>query len=83
MLRNYLLSAWRNILRNKLYTVLNIVGLSIGLATFIFILLYLRDELAYDKHHENHERIFRIESDFTIAGSNEFLCCESRIYESC
>ena len=66
-----MLSALRNILRNKLYTVLNIVGLSIGLATFIFILLYVRDELTYDKHHENHERIYRIESDFAIAGSHD------------
>jgi len=65
------LSAFRNVLRNKLYTVLNIVGLSIGLATFIFILLYVRDELAYDKYHEKHARIHRIESDFTIAGSHD------------
>ncbi|NTV83042.1 MAG: ABC transporter permease, partial [Bacteroidales bacterium] len=67
MFKNFLISAFRNLLRNKFYAFLNILGLSIGLAAFIFILLYVRDEITYDKHNAKHERIYRIESDFNIS----------------
>ena len=71
MIKNYLLSLYRNITRNKFYTALNIVGLSTGLAAAIFILLYVQDEISYDKYNENHERIYRLESDFTINGKHD------------
>jgi len=71
MITNYLLSLYRNITRNKFYTALNIVGLSIGISAAIFILLYVQDELSYDKYNENHERIYRIEADFTISGKHD------------
>jgi len=58
-------------MRNKLYTAINIIGLSIGLATFIFIFLFIRDEMTYDKHHEKQDRIYRLESDFTISGTHD------------
>lgn len=73
MLKNFLISAFRNLLRNKFYALLNILGLSIGLAAFIFILLYVRDEVTYDKHNEKHERIYRIESDFTISNRHDLF----------
>lgn len=66
MLKNYLKSALRNIFRNKFYSALNITGLSVGLVSTIFILLYIQDELSYDKHNENYQRIYRLESDFRI-----------------
>ena len=66
MLKNYLLSAIRNIAKNKFYSALNIIGLTIGLVTFILIFLYVRDEITYDQHHTNYDRIFRIESSFRI-----------------
>ncbi|MBN3034905.1 MAG: ABC transporter permease [Bacteroidales bacterium] len=66
MFRNYLRSLYRNIIRNKFYTVLNITGLSVGLASALFILFYVRDELTYDRHHVRHDRIYRIESDYSI-----------------
>jgi len=71
MIRNYLLSLYRNISRNKFYSVLNIVGLSIGLAAAILILLYVQDELSYDKYHEQHENIYRIESHFSIGDKDD------------
>lgn len=71
MLKSYLKSALRNISRNKFYSFLNILGLAIGLAAFIFIFLYARNELLYDKHHEKAERIYRVESDFTISGKHD------------
>ncbi len=71
MILNYIKTAYRNILRNKFYTFLNILGLSIGFVVFIFLFLYVNDELTYDKHHEKHKRIYRIASDFSIANRNE------------
>lgn len=71
MLKNYLLSLYRNITRNRFYSILNITGLSVGIAAAIFILLYVQDELSYDKHNEKHERIYRIESDFNISNKHD------------
>lgn len=73
MIKNYLLSLYRNITRNKFYSALNIVGLSIGLAAAILILLYVQDELSYDKYHENHEQIYRIESHFNISNKDDYF----------
>ncbi|MCK4664691.1 MAG: ABC transporter permease [Bacteroidales bacterium] len=71
MIKNYLKIAYRNIVGNKFYSAINIIGLSIGIVCTIFILLYITDELSYDKHHVNHERIYRIESDFNIANKQD------------
>lgn len=71
MFRNYLKSALRNIVRQKFYSFLNILGLSVGLTAFIFLFLYISDEMSYDAHHQKAEQIHRIESDFTISGKNE------------
>ena len=58
-------------MRSKFYSALNIIGLSVGLASFIFILLFLIDELTYDKQNVRHERIYRIASDFSISGKHD------------
>ncbi len=73
MIKNYLLSLYRNITRNKFYSALNIIGLSIGMAAAIFILLYVQDELSYDKYHEKHERIYRVESHFNISNKDDYF----------
>ncbi|MBN2174575.1 MAG: ABC transporter permease [Bacteroidales bacterium] len=66
MLKNYFRSLYRIFIRNKFYSLINISGLSIGIATSLFILFYIQDELSYDKYHKNYDRIFRIESDFAV-----------------
>jgi len=71
MLSNYLLSALRNFSKNRFHSILNLLGLAIGLATFIFIFLYLQNEISYDKYHEKADRIYRIESDFTISNKHD------------
>jgi putative ABC transport system permease protein len=71
MLRNYLITAIRNIFRDKFYTFINIFGLATGIAVAIFILLYVKDELTYDKYNQNYKRIYRLESDFSIAGKED------------
>jgi putative ABC transport system permease protein len=60
MVRSYLLVALRNLWRNKGYSLINIFGLAIGLASSIFILLYVVNELTYDRFHEKSDRIYRI-----------------------
>jgi len=61
----------RNFIHNRLYTTINILGLAIGLSCFTFIFLYVQDELSYDKHHRNHKRIYRLESDITISDKHQ------------
>ena len=60
MLRNYLLVAFRNIWRDKGYALINILGLAIGIASSIIILLFVLDELSYDRHNEHFADIYRI-----------------------
>jgi len=73
MIKNYIKSALRNIAKNKFYSFLNILGLSVGLTAFIFLYLHISDEMSYDKYHENASRIHRIESNFFIAGKSEMF----------
>jgi len=68
MLKNYFLVAFRNIKKNKLYSFINIFGLTIGLSVCILIGMYVTDELSYDKMHENVEDIYRITLNGKIAG---------------
>jgi putative ABC transport system permease protein len=60
MLRNYLLVALRLIRRQRGYSVINILGLAVGLACCLLIALFVRDELAYDRFHEHANRIYRV-----------------------
>ncbi len=60
MLKNYFKIACRNIGKNKAYSIINISGLAIGMACFIFIALYIQYELSYDKFNENGDQIYRI-----------------------
>jgi len=69
MLKNYLIVAWRNILRNKGYTIINTLGLAIGIASSILILLFVMDELSFDRHNENFKNIYRINVRGKIQGS--------------
>ena len=64
MLSNYLKIAWRNIVGNPLFSAINIVGLSIGLACCIIITLFVRYEMSYDKHWVDADRIYRVTRDF-------------------
>lgn len=60
MLKNYMLVAIRNMKRQKIYTFINIFGLSIGIAFCLLITLFVKDEYSYDKFHPEHEKIFRV-----------------------
>lgn len=60
MVKNYFKIAFRNILRNKGYSAINIIGLAIGMAAAMLILLWIEDELSYDEFHENKYRIYEV-----------------------
>lgn len=63
--------AFRNISKRKLYSVINIVGLAIGLASFIVISLYIFDELSYDRYHTKADRIYRVINVYDFKGVGE------------
>ncbi|MGE5316363.1 MAG: ABC transporter permease, partial [Chloroflexota bacterium] len=71
MFTNYILSAIRNLKKNRFYSFINILGLSLGITAAAFILLYITEEMGYDKHFKNHETIYRLESDFSINGKHD------------
>lgn len=62
MLSNYFKTTYRNVVRNKTYTFINVFSLAIGLACCTLLLIYIQDELSYDKHHRDYKSIYRIKS---------------------
>ncbi|WKN41102.1 ABC transporter permease [Tunicatimonas pelagia] len=72
MIRNYLKITLRNLANQKLYTFLNVLGLSIGIASCLMILLYVHHELSYDAFHEKAERIYRVGLNGKIADQEVF-----------
>ncbi|GAB3321026.1 ABC transporter permease [Larkinella ripae] len=85
MLRNYFTITFRTLSRNKLYTVLNVAGLTFGITCFFLIGLYLFDELTFDQHHRNANRIYRIlehrknpNEEFTVAAASYNLADEAK-----
>ncbi len=68
MLKNYLKIAWRNLLRNKSFSLLNIVGLSIGLAVTALIMIWINFEMSYDRFHENNDRIYEVNNVYPVEG---------------
>jgi putative ABC transport system permease protein len=70
MLKNYLKTAYRNLVKNKFYTAINIVGLAVGIATCLLILLYVSDELSFDRYNTKAERIYRVNNEIKF-GDNQ------------
>jgi len=80
MFKNNLKIAWRNILRNKGYSALNIGGIAIGLAAFWRIALYVADELSYDRSFSKAERVYRIAQHAKWDGGNMDMALTSPPY---
>jgi putative ABC transport system permease protein len=68
MLRHYILAALRNLARNKLYSIINILGLAVGFAAATLIALFVRDELTFDREWPDHERIYVIAASLELPG---------------
>lgn len=76
MFISYLKIALRNLYKHKLYTLINMSGLAIGIASFILIWLYIFDELSFDRYHRNADNIYRLVNvyDFEGVGENSASC---------
>lgn len=72
MFKNYLNIAFRNLIKHKFYSLINILGLSVGLTCFLLISLFVVDELSYDNFHRDIENTYRMDFDGAINGS-EFI----------
>src|ERR1043166_2671407 len=68
MFRNYLTTALRHIARHKLYSFINIAGLAVGLACVIFIILFIRDELSFDKWLPGSSDLYRVDVTAQVPG---------------
>ncbi|UYQ94128.1 ABC transporter permease [Chitinophaga horti] len=68
MIKNYLKIAWRNLLKNKTFSLVNIAGLSLGMAVALLIGLWMHDEVTFNRAHENHDRIVAIMQHQTFNG---------------
>ena len=64
MIRNFFLTAWRNFSRNKVFTLLNVSGLAIGITVCLIIGVWLQRELSYDNFHSDADKIFRVSNTF-------------------
>ncbi len=60
MLKNHFKIAWRNLLKNGLFSTLNLLGLSVGVAIFLYLFLYTKEELSFDTYHKNAGSIYRV-----------------------
>lgn len=69
MLKMYFKTAWRNLVKNKLFSLINIVGLTVGITSSILIGLYVFNELGYDRFNLNASRLVRVTTEYTVDGT--------------
>src|SRR5476649_1038363 len=68
MIKSYLKTAFRFLLKNKTFSFINIFGLAMGTMCCLYILLYVQDQYSYDKHHKGGQSIYRITSSLELTG---------------
>src|SRR6476620_10977130 len=71
MIKNYLLVAFRNLKKQKSFSLINIFGLTIGMSSCLLIFLFILNEFSFDKFHQNADRLFRVMRVATINGQKE------------
>jgi hypothetical protein len=71
MIKNYFKIAWRNLVKSKGYSAINIGGLAVGMAVAMMIGLWVYDELSFDKYHKNYDRIAQVMQHATFNGKVE------------
>ena len=72
MLKNVIKTSFRFLSKNKVYTLINVLGLALGLATSTLIFLYVSDELSYDKFHKDYENIYRVQEHYHWGDYDQF-----------
>ena len=73
MLRNYFKIAIRTLFKHKTFSFINISGVALGLTCFLLLAIYVKDELSYDRHHKNADRIYRLSRTFLSKDGTESL----------
>jgi putative ABC transport system permease protein len=68
MIKNYFKTTFRNLWKNKTYSFINIIGLAVGTLCCLYILLYVKEQYSYDKHHAQAKDIYRINSVIKLPG---------------
>jgi putative ABC transport system permease protein len=71
MISNYIKIALRQLLKNKTFSLINILGLSVGVACCTMLALFIQDEFSYEKHFNDHDRVYRLYTNFTIEGKTD------------
>src|SRR5579863_1163954 len=71
MIKNYLKIAWRNLKKNRLYALINIIGLTVGIVSCLLIGIYIRHELSYDRFNQNADKIVRVTMDYNFGGQSQ------------
>src|ERR1700693_3792482 len=69
MIRNYIKTAYRSLIKNKGFTILHVLGLALGLATCLLIVFYVFDELNFDSYNKKADRIYRINEEIKFGGN--------------
>src|SRR5688572_15914873 len=82
MFKNNLKIAIRSLLKQKKYTLINIMGLAVGIASCLLIMLYVQNEISYDKFFDNHERIYRMVLERKYPNHSTFYTVVPHSYES-
>ena len=71
MIKNYLKIAWRNVLKSKLFSAINVFGLSVGMTCCMLLLLYIQSEVSFDKHHKHIDDMYLLRSENTQANGDK------------
>ncbi|MEO8413003.1 MAG: ABC transporter permease [Ginsengibacter sp.] len=71
MFKNYFKTAWRSLWKNKFYSVINVCGLAVGLATGIMLLLWVQNELSFDKFNKEYKNIYQLSTHFSNSGGDK------------
>ena len=71
MIKNYIKIAWRNLVKHRVFSIINIAGLSFSVAFCLLVFFYISDEQSYDKFHEKKDRLFRVEMGNTGLSLNQ------------
>jgi len=73
MLKNFIKTSLRHLLKNKTFGLVNIFGLAIGVLCCLYIVLYVADQYSYDKHHKDGKNIYRVVSDLVLSGNKSHM----------
>jgi putative ABC transport system permease protein len=73
MFRNYIVTAFRNIIKHKVYSLINILGFSLGISCFLLIVIYIRHEMSFDTYHSKADRIYRVAEIYTQSGNVQHI----------